>query len=132
VAPLEELPALVHYPCDTPDAQSALADRRRLETLIVELRTKRWQDPRPPGEPLLGDRLDTYVAVNKALHAAGWRLFGRRPVRGESTPDAHDVTHRVRVLLAHGVSERVSDDELLQVVERHLHVGAWPFDVLLT
>jgi hypothetical protein len=129
--PLEELPALVDYLTDTPAARSGLATRGYLEQLLVALADKDWRRPHPPNEPLLGDRLDVYVAINRALAQAHWRRFGLRPVRGEWTPQAQDIAQRARGLLLRGVSERVRDEELVTQVDRFLNTGRWPFDVLL-
>jgi hypothetical protein len=130
-APIEELPALTEYLKATPQARSSLAMPQRLELLVTEFATRAWRQPRPPNEPLLGDRLDIFVAVGRALDFAQWRRFGGRPVRHEPAPSPDYIAQRARALLAKGVSARVSDDKLEDEVERHLTTAAWPFDVLV-
>lgn len=132
VPPLEELPALTEFLVTTPSAHGHLADDARLEALVAELAGRAWQRPSPPGEPLLGDRLDIYVAVQRTLDATGWRRIQGRPVRGEVKPGRAEVSQRARQILAPGVTGRVSDAALDTAVRRHLDVAPWPFDVLIT
>lgn len=129
-APLDELPALVHYLIDTPAAREGLAITQRLGILVHELANRGWERPPGPEAPLLGDRLDVFVAVDRVLKDLKWRRFGRRPVRGEPAPDAQAVASDARTRLLRGVSQRVSDTDLLDQASRHLAVGRWPFDVL--
>jgi hypothetical protein len=129
--PLEELPALTSYLVATPEARPSLVDAARLGALIAEFKSRVWATPRPPSEPMLGDRLDMYVAVERALHDSQWRRFGGRPVRGERYPDAAAIGQQARVRLDRRVSERITDEALRSVVDRHIHIGAWPFDVLV-
>jgi hypothetical protein len=128
--PIYELPALTEYLKATPAARSGLAMPDRLERLLAELATKEWCKPRPPHEPLLGDTLDIFVAVRRALDLAQWRRFGGLPVRDEPVPDPGDVAQRARALLAPGVSAHVDDSRLAEAVHGHLAIAAWPFDVL--
>jgi hypothetical protein len=130
--PLDELPALTEFLVTTPSARGHLGDGGRLEALVAELASRAWQRPSPPGEPLLGDRLDIYVAVQRTLDAMGWRRIQGRPVRGEVKPATAEVSQRARQILAPGVMERVSDGALDTAVRRHLDVAPWPFDVLIT
>lgn len=130
VAPLDELPALVDYLIETPAARAGLSVTQRQESLVRELANRAWQRPPVPEAPLLGDRLDVFVAVDRVLNDLKWRRFGRRPVRGEPAPNAQAVASAARVRLLRGVSERVSDEDLLDHATRHLAVGRWPFDVL--
>ena len=131
VPPLEELPALVAFLVATPEARQGLANTTRTIGLLEQLATKSWIRPRPPSEPMLGDKLDLFVAVNHVLDAIGWRRFGGHPVRGEALPRLEDIAARARLHLINGVSARVDDEVLIQAVEAHLQVGAWPFDVLV-
>lgn len=128
--PLKELPALTHYLIATPEARGNLADQVRQARLITALST-RTNKPRPPGQPSLGDRLDIFVAVNRTLDAFGWRRFGGRPVHGEPLPDVDEVVTHARLLLAHLVAERVTDEQLRGAANRFLHAAAWPFDILV-
>lgn len=128
--PIHEVPALVSYLGATPDARSSLTDTDRLQRLLDDLRAREWRRPGPPGAPLLGDRLDVYVAVSRALDEVPWRRFGGRPVRGEPTPTAKAIAGAARGLLAPAVSRRIGDDQLLAAARRHLDVAPWPFDVL--
>jgi hypothetical protein len=128
---MAELPALFKYLIATPAARVGLSDTLRLEALVNEFASRSWQRPAPPTEPMLGDRLDVYVAVNRALDQVGWRRFLGRAVRGEMVPDAQTVAERARATLLPGVAERVHDDKLISEVERFLHSAAWPFDVLV-
>jgi hypothetical protein len=129
--PIEELPALVNYLIATPAARDSLKDKRCCRELVTQLAQKEWRRPRPPEQPALGDRLDVFVAINRALDAVKWRRFERRPVREEPRPEGKDIARRTRHLLARTVSERVDDEELLRAAEAHLNVGEWPFDVLV-
>ena len=129
--PVEELPALVKYLIATPAARDSLADSARCRALVAAMARKDWQLPRPPNRPLMGDRLDNFVAVNRALDSLGWRRFERRPVHGEWRPASATVSSQARVLLACEVAERVSSEELARAVKRHVDVGEWPFDVLV-
>ncbi|MGH3476381.1 MAG: hypothetical protein ACRDQD_06045 [Nocardioidaceae bacterium] len=129
--PIHELPALTEYLRATQEARTALAMPDRIEQVLAELATKEWSRPRPPHEPLLGDPLDVFVAVRRAIDSAPWRLFGGRPVRGEPLPHPDCVVERARALLAPGVSARVDDRQLVAATQRHLAIGAWPFDVLV-
>jgi hypothetical protein len=130
--PIYELPALTEYLKATPAARPGLAMPDRLERLLAELATKEWCKPRPPHEPLLGDPLDIFVAVRRALDLVRWRRIGGLPVRNEPVPDAGYVAQRARALLAPGVSARVDDSKLEEAVDRHIAVAAWPFDVLVS
>lgn len=110
-----------------------LGDAVRLEALVAGLASRAWQRPSPPGgEPLLGDRLDIYGAVQRTLNAMGWRRIQGRPVRGEVMPERAEVSWRTRQILARGVMERISDAALDTAVRRHLDVAPLPFDVLIT
>jgi hypothetical protein len=129
--PIHELPALIEYLKATPEARAALAMPDRVERLLAEFAMKEWCRPSPPGEPLLGDGLDIFVAVRRALDLAQWRRFGALPVRNEPVPDADDIAQRARALFAPGVSARVDDKTLRRAIQRHLATAAWPFDVLL-
>jgi hypothetical protein len=130
--PIHELPALTEYLKATPEARPALAAPDRLEQLLAELGSKAWCKPRPPGEPLLGDPLDIFVATRRALDHAQWRRFLGRPVRDEAAPDPDSLVRSARALLAPGVSARVDDSTLRTTVDRHLETAAWPFDVLVS
>jgi hypothetical protein len=129
-APLDELPALVDYLIETPAARAGLSVAHQQQRLIRELANRAWQRPPVPEAPVLGDRLDVFIAVDRVLNDLKWRRFGGRPVRGEPSPEAHAVASIARVRLLRGVSERVSDQDLLAQATRHLAVGRWPFDVL--
>lgn len=115
----------------TDSARLGLADPARAEALVTGLRSRRWLRPAPPGEPLLGDRLDIHVAVTRSLESLGWRRFEGRPVRGEPGPGVALATEYARLLLAAGVSERVGDDALASAASRLLATAPWPFDVLV-
>lgn len=130
--PVEELPALVGYLQTTPEARSGLDAPARLGALLAGLASRSWERPRPRSEPLLGDRLDLFLAIERAVEALGWRRFGGRPVRGEPTPDVEAITRVIRARLLPGVSARIDDGLMTSTVEDHLQVGAWPFDELLT
>lgn len=130
IPPLEELPSLVEFLIDTPDARPGLADRDRVQQLVRELAGKTWRVPHVALAPVAGDRLDVHIAVERALEELQWRRYCGRPVRG-IVPDALEVSARARRLLLPAVADRITDAELTKRVERHLRVGPWPFDVLL-
>lgn len=129
--PRDELDALVRYLAATPTAREGLADTARTSVLVQSLRSEEWKRPRPPGRPMLGDKLDVHIAVARSLDDLGWRRFADRPVRGEPAPDAAAAAQHARTLLSQVVAARVTDEELLASVERHLATAAWPFDLLL-
>lgn len=126
----DELPALAAYLAATPVARAGLADPGRTAILIGELATRGWRRPRPPREPLLGDRLDLHLAVNAVLERHV-RRFGGRPVRGEPTPPIEQLVVEVSARLPDWVRPRVTSDMVAERVRRHLSTGRWPFDVLL-
>lgn len=126
----DELPALAAYLAATPAAGGGLADAALAAALIGELATRRWRRPRPPGEPLLGDRLDLHLAVNAVLERHV-RRFGGRQVRGEPTPPMEQLVAEVAAGLPDWVRPRVTGEMVADRVRRHLSTGRWPFDVLL-
>lgn len=126
----EELPALAAYVAATPAARAGLADPDRTSALISALATRGWRRPRPPGEPMLGDRLDLHRAVDAVL-ARRIRRFGGRPVRGEALPPIEQLVAEVTARLPEWVRPRVTPDMVAERVRRHLSTGRWPFDVLL-
>lgn len=129
--PRDELQALVHYLAATPAARGGLAYRSRTSALVRSLRAEEWKRPRPPGRPMLGDKLDIHIAVDRSLDDLGRRRFGGRPVRGEPSPDTAVAAERARLLLSRVVTTRVTDDQLVATVARHLATAPWPFDLLL-
>ncbi|QXC62967.1 hypothetical protein KSP35_09370 [Aquihabitans sp. G128] len=129
--PWDALPALVEHLRSTPAAASGLDVVERVRMLVGDLRTGGWRRPLPPTRPLLGDALDAFVAVSGVVEESGWRKHRGRPVRGEAVPDAGVLAALARRRLRPDVADRLTDDVLLAVVERHLDVGPWPFDRLL-
>jgi hypothetical protein len=128
--PVEELPALVEFLAATPDARRGLADTRRTGAILAQLATKQWIKPRVPDRPLMGDRLDIYIAVDRSLHDLGWRRFGGRPVKGEPLPAVTEIVRHAHLQLSPPVSRRVSEDQLTEAAQRHLETAPWPFDPL--
>lgn len=129
--PLQEMPALADFLAATPDARSGLGDIDRVTRLVSELSGREWRRPGPPTEPFMGDPLDLYVAVFRALSASNWRRFWGRPVRGEPRPELGATADRAWSLLARAVTERVTREDVEKTVQRHLDVAPWPFDVLV-
>lgn len=127
----EEIPALAAYLAATPAARAGLADPDRTGTLVSQLRARTWRRPRPPIEPLLGDRLDLHVAVRAVLQQRVPRRFGGRLVHGEPAPPAGELVAEVMDGLPPRVRPRISPERIARHVERHLAVGRWPFDLLL-
>lgn len=129
--PSDELPALCRYLSGTPPARPGLADADRLRTLLARLASGEWRRPGPPHEPLAGERLDLHLVVDDTLEELDWRRIDGRPVAGEPRPTAEEVVTAVRKALPGGLAGRMPDQRLRDEVERHLSVGAWPFDALL-
>jgi len=129
--PLWELPALAEYLSAMPAARPGLADPVRASALLAALASKEWKRPAPVGRPLLGDKLDMFVAVERSLNDFGWHRIGGRPVRGEPRPAVADVVERARLLMLPGVAARVTDAQLVAMVEHHYTTATWPFDTLL-
>lgn len=128
--PSDALPALCRYLAATPAARAGLADPVRIRALLGDLASSSWRRPEPPHEPLAGERLDLHRGVVAALGEMEWRLIDHRPVAGEPRPVADEVVPAVRAALPEEVASRVSDQRVRDEVERHLAVGAWPFEAL--
>jgi hypothetical protein len=129
--PSDELPALCRYLVATPEARAGLADPRRTRGLLTRLAQGHWRRPEPPHEPLAGERLDLHVTVETTLDELGWRRIDQRPVFGERRPAVDAAVPAVRQALPDELAAKASDDRIRDEVERHLAVGAWPFDALL-
>ena len=129
--PQDELLALALYLAATPAAREGLADMARTSALVRALASEDREQPPPPGRPAHGDTLDMHIAVDRSLDDLGWQRFGGRPVRGEPTPDTAVAAERARLLLSRVVTTRVTDDQLVATVARHLATAPWPFDLLL-
>jgi hypothetical protein len=129
-APWEELPALCAFVAATPAARAGLADPHRVKVLIAELASRQWRDPRPPSQPVLGDRLDLHLTV-EAVVGRHVPHFGRRAVRGVWVPPLDTLVAEVTDRLPDWVRPRVQPGQIAQEIARHLATGRWPFDVLL-
>lgn len=129
--PLLELPALARYLATVPAARAGLGDPHRLRTLLARLAEGSWRTPRPPGEPLMGDKFDLFHAVNRVARQHRWLLIERRPVGSDALPPLDEATALVLAALPPWSSFRHDHEALRRRVQRHLQVGAWPFDALL-
>jgi hypothetical protein len=129
--PLVELPALARYLATVPAARAGLGDPLRIRSLLARLADGAWRTPRPPGEPLMGDKFDLFYAVGRVARRHGWLLIERRPVGRNTLPPLDEATALVHAALPPWSSFRHDHEALRRRVQRHLQVGAWPFDALL-
>jgi hypothetical protein len=129
--PVVELPALARYLATVPAARAGLGDPHRTRSLLARLAEGSWRTPRPPAEPLIGDKLDRFHAVDRVARQHQWLLIDRRPTGRDTLPPLDEATALVLAALPPWSSFRHDGEALRRRVQRHLQVGAWPFDALL-
>ena len=131
VPPIEELPALARFLTSYPAARTGLGDPARVERLLRGLAGSEWRRPRPPGEPLMGDRYDLHHAILRVSRRQRWPIVARHPVRMPGLPSLAEATSAVMSEVPARSPYRRDRDGVQAVVRRHLEAGAWPFGHLL-
>jgi hypothetical protein len=79
----------------------------------------------------MGDKFDLFHAVNRVARQHRWVLIDCRPVGPDTLPPLDEATALVLAALPPWSTFRHDREALRQRVQRHLQVGAWPFDALL-
>ncbi|HVV38676.1 MAG TPA: hypothetical protein VHC63_18860 [Acidimicrobiales bacterium] len=126
-----EAPALAKYVAATDQARPGLTDPSRLAALVDALRASPMFHRYPPGDHWSGDKMNVDLAIHRVLGRSDPRYFDGRPIHGEHHPPDDELVPLIRAQIAPGVTERVSDAQISEQLERFRDVRPWPFDVLV-
>jgi len=124
------LAALCEYLTITPRARPGLADESRLHRLLSELAAHDLKDAAyPPFGPLMGPKLDLWVATERVLRQHVHPIRGRL-VEGDE-PDRGALVGEVLEMLAPSVPDDWRRPEaVLPMIDKLLRSTPWPFEVL--
>jgi hypothetical protein len=134
-----EIAAFVDYLILTPEARRGLGVPGQVRLVIEELRsqvrsqigTLVWKQHGVVEEPIMGDRLDLHLAIERVLAVAWTRRIGHRPVRGEPVPEPEPLVDRVRLELPRRLRAHITDQQILDRLRAMTAADPWPFDLLL-